>query len=127
MSPGTPPDEPPIRKPVSFFRSSGKDLRAFPPAARQKAGYRLDSVQRGQTPRGFKPLHGIGSGVAEIKISEGGDAYRVVYVAKFDEAVYVLDAFQKKSPSGSRLPKNIQNRIQRRYDDLTAMRKRQGL
>ena len=65
--------------------------------------------------------------MAEIKISEGSDAYRVVYVAKFDEAVYVLDASQKKSPSGSRLPKNMQNRIQRRYDDLIAMRKRQGL
>ena len=123
-----PPDDSPIQKPVSFFRSSGKDLRAFPQAARQKAGYRLDSVQRGLTPKGFKPLRGIGSGVAEIKVSApDGDAYRVVYVAKFEEAVYVLDAFQKKSPSGSRLPKNIQNRIQRRYDDLTAARERQGL
>jgi phage-related protein len=78
--------------------------------------------------RAPEPLRGIGSGVAEIKISApGGDTYRVVYVAKFNEAVYVLDAFQKKSPSGSRLPKNVQNRIQRRYDDLTVARKRQGL
>ena len=123
-----PPKGSPVQKPVSFFRSSGEDLRAFPTAARQKAGYRLDSVQRGLTPRGFKPLHGIGSGVAEIKISApGGDAYRVVYVAKFSEAVYVLDAFQKKSPSGSRLPKNIQDRLERRYDDLTATREQHGL
>ncbi|PSQ71089.1 MAG: hypothetical protein BRD38_03255 [Bacteroidetes bacterium QH_9_67_14] len=81
-----------------------------------------------QNKGGRDGLHGIGSGVAEIKISApGGDTYRVVYVAKFNEAVYVLDAFQKKSPSGSRLPKNVQNRIQRRYDDLTVARKRQGL
>ena len=81
-----------------------------------------------QNKGGRDGLHGIGSGVAEIKISApGGDTYRVVYVAKFNEAVYVLDAFQKKSPSGSRLPKNVQNRIQRRYDDLMVARKRQGL
>jgi phage-related protein len=55
-------------------------------------------VQRGLTPRGFKPLHGIGSGVAEIKISApGGDAYRVVYVAKFDEAVYVPWALSRRN------------------------------
>lgn len=122
-----PPDDPPVQKPAFFFRSAREDLQAFPVAARQKAGFRLDRVQRGLTPRGFKPLSGIGSGVAEIKISEAGDAYRVVYVAKFEEAVYVLDAFQKKSPTGSRLPKNIQDRLRQRYQDLEAWRAERGM
>ncbi len=45
-----------------------------------------------------------------------GDTYRAVYVAKFEEAVYVLDCFQKRSPSGKGLPKNIQERLRGRYD-----------
>lgn len=52
----------------------------------------------------------------EIKTDHQGDTYRAVYVAKFEEAVYVLDCFQKKSPSGKRLPKNIRERLQSRYD-----------
>jgi phage-related protein len=51
----------------------------------------------------------------EIKVDEQGDTYRVVYVAKFEEAVYALDAFQKKSPRGKEIPRNIQDRIQDRY------------
>lgn len=51
----------------------------------------------------------------EIKIDESGDTYRVVYLATFEEAVYVLDAFQKKSPRDKKLPKNIRERLTQRY------------
>ena len=108
-------EQPPIQKSVFWCFSSLKDLKRFPGEAQQAAGFSLDRVQRGMTPRNFKPLRGIGSGVMEIKIDEAGDTYRVVYVAKFEEAVYVLDTFQKKSPSGSRLPQNIQDRLKERY------------
>ena len=63
----------------------------------------------------FPQFHGLGRGVLELKIKEDGDAYRVVYVATFEEAIYVLDAFQKKSPTGSKLPHHIQSRIRDRY------------
>jgi phage-related protein len=42
-------------------------------------------------------MNGAGAGVREVRIRAGG-AWRVLYVAKFAEAVYVLHAFGKKRP-----------------------------
>lgn len=109
-------------KPVEWIASSRKDLRAFPHDARSDAGYNLRRVQQGKTPRNFNSLSHLGSGVMEIKVDDDGDTYRVVYVAKFEEAVYVLDAFQKKSPRGKKLPKNIRERIKSRYKMMEARR-----
>jgi len=57
----------------------------------------------------------------ELRIREDSNTYRVVYVAKFSEAVFVLDGFKKKSPTGSKLPKNIEVRIRQRYEDAQQM------
>ena len=73
-----------------------KDLCSFPDNAKQEAGYQLHLVQMGDDPADWKPMASIGSGVNEIRISEGG-AFRVIYVAKFEDTVYVLHAFQKKT------------------------------
>lgn len=81
---------------VVWIGSSRDDLRGFPPEARRKAGLELRSVQRGEDPTNFKPMPAVGPGVCEIRIQTGG-AFRVFYVAKFKEAVYVLHAFQKKT------------------------------
>ena len=77
--------------------ASLKCPRDFPGDARHDAGYQLDKVQRGDQPDDFKPMPGIGKGVEEIRISEPSGAYRVVYLARRVEAVYVLHAFQKKT------------------------------
>ena len=74
-----------------------KCLRDFPDDARHDAGYQLDKVQRGNQPDDFKPMPGIGKGVEEIRVSEPSGAYRVIYVARRVEAVYVLHVFHKKS------------------------------
>jgi phage-related protein len=84
-------------KPVVFTGSSLEDLRAFPEHARREAGHQLDQVQRGFEPDDWKPMPTIGEGVREIRIREKTGAFRVVYVAKFERAVYVLHCFQKKS------------------------------
>ncbi len=76
--------------------SSRDDVRRFPRDARRKAGLELRAVQRGQEPTNFKPIPSVGAGVYEIRIHAQG-AYRVFYVAKFEEAIYVLHAFQKKT------------------------------
>lgn len=54
-------------------------------------------VQVGREPADFKPIPAVGYGAYEIRIRDAAGAYRVVYVAKFEEAVYVLHAFQKKT------------------------------
>lgn len=84
-------------KPLSFVGDSLKRLREFPDEARQDAGYQLDKVQRGEQPDDFKPMPSIGNGVEEIRIWDETGTYRVLYTARFEDAVYVLHAFQKKS------------------------------
>ncbi|MGB8601378.1 MAG: type II toxin-antitoxin system RelE/ParE family toxin [Rhizomicrobium sp.] len=84
-------------KPVSFIASALDDLRAFPIGARQEAGYQLDRVQQGLVPDDWKPLTAVGSGVREIRIRQDDGAFRVIYVAKFACAVFVLHCFQKKT------------------------------
>lgn len=63
---------------------------------RSDAGYQLDLVQRGETPADFKPMPDVGSGVMEIRL-HGDNEFRVFNVARFEEAVYVLHCFVKKT------------------------------
>ncbi len=72
------------------------DLRNFPEEARKAAGFELYAVQRGLEPSDWKPMPGIGRGVKEIRIHVLGE-WRVIYVAKFEDAVHVLHSFQKKT------------------------------
>ena len=83
-------------KPLSFVGSSLDDLRDFPAAARHAIGVELMRVQFGGMPTNFKPLKEAGSGAYEIRVHLDG-AWRVIYVAKFEKAIYVLHAFQKKT------------------------------
>jgi len=83
-------------KPVEWLGDSLARLREFPREAMREAGYQLERVQDGREPGDWKPMSAIGAGVQELRIRMGG-AFRVVYVAKFPEAIYVLHAFQKKS------------------------------
>jgi phage-related protein len=83
-------------KPVVWIGDSLERVRGFPPEARREAGYQLERVQAGAMPVDWKPMPAVGLGVAELRVRMGG-AFRVVYIAKFPEALYVLHAFQKKS------------------------------
>ena len=84
-------------KNVEWCGSSLKDLKTFPDKAKQEAGYQLGLVQEGKEPKDWKPMNTIGTGVQEIRISEAAGAFRVIYIAKFEDAIYVLHAFQKKT------------------------------
>ena len=59
-------------------------------------GTELRQIQNGLMPSDFKPMTTVGAGVFEIRV-RAGNQYRVIYVAKFSEAVYVLHAFVKKT------------------------------
>ena len=84
-------------KPVDFCGSALGDLRDFPESARRAAGHQIDRVQRGYDPEDWKPMPTIGKGVREIRIRDEAGAFRVVYLAKLEDAVYVLHCFQKKT------------------------------
>jgi len=84
-------------KPIYWVGASYKDLLAFPNEAKQEAGYQLHRVQNGLDPENWKPFDIVGSGVKEIRISEDGNAFRIIYLAKFSEKIYVLHSFHKKT------------------------------
>lgn len=83
-------------KPLKFVGNSLADLRSFPRETMREAGYQLNQVQLGFEPSDWKPMKSIGSGVREIRIHKEGE-YRVIYIAKLHETVYVLHTFQKKA------------------------------
>ena len=85
-------------KQIVFLGDSVERLRAFPDRPRRDAGFQLDKVQRGLDPDNWKPMKSVGPGVREIRVRDSASAFRVIYIAAFAEAVYVLHAFQKKTP-----------------------------
>lgn len=83
-------------KEIEFIGRSLEVIRDFSVDAKREAGYQLDRVQRGLDPTDWKPMTTIGQGVREIRIKEDGQ-WRIIYIAKFEDAVYVLHAFRKKT------------------------------
>ena len=84
-------------KPIYWVGTSYQDLLNFPEYVKREAGYQLHRVQNGLEPDDWKPFKRIGSGVKEIRIRSKNNMFRVIYVAKFAERIYILHAFQKKS------------------------------
>lgn len=106
-------------KRLEWIGDSLDRLREFEPEAKRLAGYQLERVQAGKEPSDFKPMPSVGLGVNEVRVRTTG-AYRVFYVAKFVEAVYVLHAFQKK---GNKTPKEDMELGRRRFRALVQERK----
>jgi phage-related protein len=93
---------------------SKNELSSFPLEVKKAFGFALRLVQNGETPESAKPLPYYGSGVFELKKSNDGNTYRTVYLIKLKKAVYVIDAFMKKSKTGKKIPKETKERIEER-------------
>lgn len=91
-----------LMKVIEWLGSSRNDVRAFPDEARLEAGWQLELVQRGDDPDDWKPMKTVGPGVREIRIKEASGAFRVIYLATFEDRVLVLHAFQKKTQATSK-------------------------
>ena len=102
-------------RPVVWLGSSRRDLRAMPQQVRRDIGQALYAAQQGTTDPAAKPLKGFGgTQVMEIVERYRTDAYRAVYAARFETAVYVLHVFQKKSKTGGEMPRTDANLIETR-------------
>lgn len=102
-------------KPVEWVGSSYKDFRFFPDAVQDVMGFALHQAQIGHIHPSAKPLKGFGgASVLEIIDDHRSDTYRAVYTVKFDSAIYVLHAFQKKSKKGIKTPQEDIELIRRR-------------
>jgi phage-related protein len=105
-------------KSVRFIGSAKDDLSAFPKSARARAGQDLFMVQVGRNPDDWKPMSSVGPGACEIRVRDEAGAFRVIYVAKFEDAVYVLHAFQKKTGKTSRTDLELAKRRYKTARDL---------
>ena len=84
-------------KPLRFLGDTRNQLRELTADAKQDAGYQLDKVQRGEMPNDYKPMPTIGKGVEEIRVWDESGTYRIIYLARLADAVYVLHVFKKKT------------------------------
>lgn len=99
-----------IEKPIDWRGSSLSDIknnRLFTDNARRVAGHQLGQVQAGGEPDHWKPFNDVGAGTKEIIIDLDDGWFRVMYVAKFEEAIYVLHCFKKKTNATSSKDKEI--------------------
>ena len=101
-------------KPVEWVGSSRADLKRFPDPVKARMGFALYRAQAGLRHRDAKPLKGSGSGVLEVVSRHDGDTFRAVYTVRFETAVYVLHAFQKKARRGIATPKQELDTVRRR-------------
>ena len=107
-------------KQVRWIGDSREQIQAFPDEPRREAGYQLERVQTGREPADWKPMPSVGLGVNEIRVREESGAFRLIYVAKFAEAVYVLHAFQKKAQKTAKQDIDL---AKRRFRELVQERK----
>jgi len=105
---------------LEFLGTSLDDLKEFPVEVKKSAGKELRRIQLGEKARHGRSIKVVGAGAFEIKIRDRQGAFRVFYVAKFEDTVYVLHAFQKKSQRTSKKDITIG---QRRYENMLELRK----
>jgi len=105
-------------KRVQWLDKTLDEILEFPAPIRRQAGFQLAKVESGESPDDWKSLSGIGSGIIEIRLRGTEGIFRVVFVAKFPEAIYVLHCFQKKTQALSKHDVQI---ISRRYRAVASM------
>jgi phage-related protein len=108
---------------VIWLGDSLKQVKSFPGAVRQDIGVSLFDVQKGSTPDNAKPFKGLGRGVFEIVTRFDKDTYRTVYAVQIGERIYVLHAFQKKSPKGIKTAQKDIDLIKNRFKQALEMEK----
>ena len=101
-------------KQVEWVGSSRADLKRFPEPVQNRMGFAIYQAQIGLRHRDTKPLKGFGTGVLEVVSRHHGEAFRAVYTVRFEAAVYVLHAFQKKARRGIATPRPELDLVRRR-------------
>ena len=101
-------------KSVEWVGSSRTDLKRFPDPVKDRMGFAIYQAQAGLRHRDAKPLKGFGADVLEVVSRHDGDTFRAVYTVRFETAVYVLHAFQKKARRGIATPNKELDTVRRR-------------
>ena len=105
-------------RPISWIKGARKDFEDFPQGAQLDMARALTILAEGRMPDIAKPLTGFGSGVMELALKHRGDAFRVVYALQISDDIWVIHAFQKKSKTGIKTPKQELDLIHERLKRL---------
>ncbi|MCB1392911.1 MULTISPECIES: type II toxin-antitoxin system RelE/ParE family toxin [Nitrobacter] len=105
------------------MKAARKTFEDFPQGAQDDILAALTVAADGSFPGNVKPMKGLGSGVYEVALRHRTDAYRAVYTLQFKDALWVVHAFQKKSKSGIKTPKQETDLILERIKRLKEMLK----
>ena len=97
----------PRERPIHWLGSSLKDIQAFPAEVRKEAGYQLHRIQNGFKASDVKSFSAVGKGVEEVRLDNADGTYRVMYIARSFEAVFVLHCFRKKTQRTAKVDINI--------------------
>ena len=92
-------------RPIGWIKAARKDFEKFPKTARDRINAALTIAAEGRKADIAKPMKGLGSGVLEIALRHQTNAYRMIYVTEIAETLWVVHAFQKKSKTGIKTPK----------------------
>ena len=108
----------PGERALVWVASALKDLKRFPAKVQREIGYALSAAQFGGKHEKAKPWMGDGAGVLEIVEDYDGDTYRAVYTLRFEHAMYVVHAFQKKSPKAVKTSQPDKDLVKKRLKDV---------
>jgi phage-related protein len=107
-----------MKRRISWVKAALKEFRGFPEPVQRKVITALRMAAGGERAQPAKPMKALGSGVFEIAVRHRGDAFRVVYAVQIDENIWALHAFQKKSKTGIKTPKQDIDLIRERIKQL---------
>jgi phage-related protein len=108
-------------KRIEWVGSSKKDLLAMPEDVINTFGFALGLAQNGMSYPDTKTLTQFKTAVVEVLEDHNSDTFRAIYTARFDDIVYVLHCFKKKSAKQSELPKRDKETIELRLREVTAI------
>lgn len=103
---------------ISWIKSALKEFNAFPKSARDEIADALSIAAEGYFTKSTKRMKGLGENVYQIALRHRGDAYRVVYLLKIDDDIWIVHAFKKKSTKGIKTPKHEIDLIRARISKL---------
>jgi len=82
---------------VTFLGDSLSVISEFPSNVKRNLGHAIRCVQAGVDPPDSKPMPTVGPGVYELRDADESGWYRVIYLKRIDDVVYILHCFVKKS------------------------------
>ena len=102
---------------VAWEGDSREVLQSFPNGVRQNLGFQLWQLQQGERPAEYRPLPSIGTGVSELRDQDERAWYRVIYLSRIEDVIYVLHCFEKK---GREMPRRDFETARRRFKAVKA-------